>query len=130
MIRRPPRSTRTDTLFPYTTLFRSGIDVGGTFTDFALLKGADVILHKNLSTPEDRSIGVMTGLGKLAEIEKLPLAEFLGRCEAIVHGTTIADNTLSEMNGGLNALITNAGFRSEGRQRGKESVSEWRSRRW
>src|SRR3546814_13471180 len=35
MIRRPPRSTRTDTLFPYTTLFRSGraaresVDVGG-----------------------------------------------------------------------------------------------------
>src|SRR3546814_8884663 len=29
MIRRPPRSTRTDTLFPYTTLFRSGcLDVG------------------------------------------------------------------------------------------------------
>src|SRR3546814_15759116 len=26
MIRRPPRSTRTDTLFPYTTLFRSGCD--------------------------------------------------------------------------------------------------------
>src|SRR3546814_10462499 len=26
MIRRPPRSTRTDTLFPYTTLFRSEID--------------------------------------------------------------------------------------------------------
>src|SRR3546814_4771553 len=26
MIRRPPRSTRTDTLFPYTTLFRSQID--------------------------------------------------------------------------------------------------------
>src|SRR3546814_18595608 len=31
MIRRPPRSTRTDTLFPYTTLFRSG--VGGIFYD-------------------------------------------------------------------------------------------------
>src|SRR3546814_12723346 len=27
MIRRPPRSTRTDTLFPYTTLFRSGLAV-------------------------------------------------------------------------------------------------------
>src|SRR3546814_10945236 len=26
MIRRPPRSTRTDTLFPYTTLFRSQVD--------------------------------------------------------------------------------------------------------
>src|SRR3546814_5633930 len=29
MIRRPPRSTRTDTLFPYTTLFRSNFDVRG-----------------------------------------------------------------------------------------------------
>src|SRR3546814_17606759 len=28
MIRRPPRSTRTDTLFPYTTLFRSQIEAG------------------------------------------------------------------------------------------------------
>src|SRR3546814_2781644 len=28
MIRRPPRSTRTDTLFPYTTLFRSPIQAG------------------------------------------------------------------------------------------------------
>src|SRR3546814_9732016 len=28
MIRRPPRSTRTDTLFPYTTLFRSQLRVG------------------------------------------------------------------------------------------------------
>src|SRR3546814_8376203 len=27
MLRRPPRSTRTDTLFPYTTLFRSGADL-------------------------------------------------------------------------------------------------------
>src|SRR3546814_12470805 len=29
MIRRPPRSTRTDTLFPYTTLFRSAVDEKG-----------------------------------------------------------------------------------------------------
>src|SRR3546814_8371928 len=29
MIRRPPRSTRTDTLFPYTTLFRSAIEHSG-----------------------------------------------------------------------------------------------------
>src|SRR3546814_7808376 len=40
MIRRPPRSTRTDTLFPYTTLFRSfietsaeGVDQFGTLVD-------------------------------------------------------------------------------------------------
>src|SRR3546814_17716419 len=29
MIRRPPRYTRTDTLFPYTTLFRSEIEISG-----------------------------------------------------------------------------------------------------
>src|SRR3546814_11563676 len=33
MIRRPPRSTRTDTLFPYTTLFRSGEDRAGGKSD-------------------------------------------------------------------------------------------------
>src|SRR3546814_14888537 len=32
MIRRPPRSTRTDTLFPYTTLFRSGIVLPSDYT--------------------------------------------------------------------------------------------------
>src|SRR3546814_1319421 len=31
MIRRPPRSTRTDTLFPYTTLFRSHCHFGGIY---------------------------------------------------------------------------------------------------
>src|SRR3546814_985259 len=33
MIRRPPRSTRTDTLFPYTTLFRSGVLLVGEAED-------------------------------------------------------------------------------------------------
>ena len=98
--------------------YRVGIDIGGTFTDFALLrsggvKGEEVILHKNLSTPEDRSLGVMEGLGALAEKEGLPLAEFLGACEAIVHGTTVADNTLIEMNGAVTGLITTEGFRDE-----------------
>ena len=46
--------------------YRVGIDIGGTFTDFAMLKGDQVILHKNLSTPEDSSLGVLEGLGKLA----------------------------------------------------------------
>src|SRR3546814_5557241 len=36
MIRRPPRSTRTDTLFPYTTLFRSMLYVAGRDADCAV----------------------------------------------------------------------------------------------
>src|SRR3546814_20337265 len=40
MIRRPPRSTRTDTLFPYTTLFRSGSSPGENSRDgFGRLSG-------------------------------------------------------------------------------------------
>src|SRR3546814_6259695 len=37
MIRRPPRSTRTDTLFPYTTLFRSAIGVVAEVLIFLLM---------------------------------------------------------------------------------------------
>src|SRR3546814_3184777 len=36
MIRRPPRSKRTDTLFPYTTLVRSEIDDFGEFADVGI----------------------------------------------------------------------------------------------
>src|SRR3546814_14299324 len=39
MIRRPPRSTRTDTLFPYTTLFRSGRLLAKRKADLALRMG-------------------------------------------------------------------------------------------
>src|SRR3546814_11312078 len=41
MIRRPPRSTRTDTLFPYTTLFRSSRKPFMQALDAALMSGAD-----------------------------------------------------------------------------------------
>src|SRR3546814_4546855 len=49
MIRRPPRSTRTDTLYPYTTLFRSGRTMRKTliFTLFATLALSGCDLFKN-----------------------------------------------------------------------------------
>ncbi len=93
--------------------YRIGIDIGGTFTDFAMLKGQELILHKNLSTPQDRSLGVIQGLERLAELEGKNLAQLLGAVEAIVHGTTVADNTLIEMNGACTGLLTTAGFRDE-----------------
>src|SRR3546814_21152657 len=45
MIRRPPRSTRTDTLFPYTTLFRSGGDPRGQTVGDGLLGHRRPVLH-------------------------------------------------------------------------------------
>src|SRR3546814_8401738 len=53
MIRRPPRSTRTDTLFPYTTLFRSfGAESQNTV---AKLKGFAAIGHNRYATTGERS---------------------------------------------------------------------------
>jgi N-methylhydantoinase A len=93
--------------------YRIGIDIGGTFTDFALLHNQTLLLHKNLSTPEDRSVGVIQGLQHLAQSQGKTLAEFLGEVDAIIHGTTVADNTLIEMNGACTGLLTTAGFRDE-----------------
>src|SRR3546814_9200898 len=55
MIRRPPRSTRTDTLFPYTTLFRSylmAVHVTDKATQIAVLEGRNLIEHY-VSRPSD-----------------------------------------------------------------------------
>jgi N-methylhydantoinase A len=93
--------------------YRIGIDIGGTFTDFALLKDRELILHKNLSTPEDRSLGVIQGLEHLAALEGKNLSELLRQVDAIIHGTTVADNTLIEMNGARTGLLTTEGFRDE-----------------
>src|SRR3546814_1243962 len=46
MIRRPPRSTRTDTLFPYTTLFRSRYDPVPFFFSSPSLYSKSIVLPK------------------------------------------------------------------------------------
>src|SRR3546814_20473664 len=59
MIRRPPRSTRTDTLFPYTTLFRSldippafiGVHVGDYAYTFGYGQGLDVWTIADIDAP-------------------------------------------------------------------------------
>src|SRR3546814_2677073 len=47
MIRRPPRSTRTDPLFPYTTLFRSRL-IGDLATMLVALKGLPLAYNRDL----------------------------------------------------------------------------------
>src|SRR3546814_3679513 len=54
MLRRPPRSTRTDTLFPYTTLFRSGYECA-----WHVAVGR---AHGQLSIPAGQGRGVPRGL--------------------------------------------------------------------
>src|SRR3546814_13331502 len=73
MIRRPPRSTRTDTLFPYTTLFRSaGLALGGGL-ELALGCHFRVAVDDpklRLALPE-ASIGLMPGAGGTPRLSRL-----------------------------------------------------------
>src|SRR3546814_20044249 len=57
MIRRPPRSTRTDTLFPYTTLFRSLARPGGYRRRPDRQAGSD---QAGRRAPPDRAAGVLS----------------------------------------------------------------------
>ena len=83
-----------------------GVDVGGTFTDAALLDGEALHTAKVPSTPEDQSRGV------IAAVE-----EVLGRAdaepadvEAFTHGMTVGTNALLEERGARTALVATRGF--------------------
>ncbi|MDB5372672.1 MAG: 5-oxoprolinase, partial [Belnapia sp.] len=94
------------------TLYRIGIDVGGTFTDVVGIAGDGTqTLAKAASTPADQSLGVVEGLRNLASALGLPLAELLRQTERIVHGTTVATNALLEKKGAEVWLLTTAGHR-------------------
>lgn len=79
---------------------RTGIDTGGTFTDFVWLENGRLRVHKQLSTPADPSRAVLAGLDHLGAPEQA----------AIVHGSTVATNALLERRGARTALITTEGF--------------------
>src|SRR3546814_10692578 len=67
MIRRPPRSTRTDTLFPYTTLFRSGLDLlhARPLVDLFLAR-LHALPQRVVDDPELRHLLDDQGLGRVA----------------------------------------------------------------
>jgi N-methylhydantoinase A len=93
-------------------MYRIGIDVGGTFTDLvAVDETGRATLAKTASTPEDPSIGVMTGLDRLAEVLKLDRPALFAQTERIVHGTTVATNALLEHKGAKVGLLTTDGHR-------------------
>src|ERR1700730_12456640 len=94
--------------------YRVGVDVGGTFTDLICVTPAgEIVLDKTPSTLEDQSIGVMTGLGQLADRFGHSLSELCAQLEILVHGTTTADNTMIEMNGAATGLLVTEGHRDE-----------------
>jgi len=67
-----------------------GIDTGGTFTDFVLLRGGEVRVHKVLSTPLAPEQAILQGISELGlQPEGLTM----------VHGSTVATNAVLEGKG-------------------------------
>src|SRR3546814_15118525 len=84
MIRRPPRSTLTDTLFPYTTLFRSGLAAGidQLAHEHSLRAGVPTIAVLGTGMLEDYPKGAgrlrdhILGTGGTIVSEYLPMASY------------------------------------------------------
>jgi N-methylhydantoinase A len=77
-----------------------GVDVGGTFTDFCYLRDGVVHAAKRPSTPSNPADAILAGL-----------AEQGWQPTRVVHGSTVATNTVLERTGARVALITTRGFR-------------------
>ena len=93
-------------------MYKIGIDVGGTFTDFVVAgDGGQPRFFKTQTTPDDLSIGVMAGLQEAAAALGLSLDQVLGDTDLVIHGSTVATNTLVERKGARVGLITTDGFR-------------------
>ena len=93
-------------------MYKIGIDVGGTFTDFVVAgEEGQPRFFKTQSTPDDPSMGVMNGLREAAAAYGLSLNDLLGNTDLVIHGSTVATNTLVERKGAKVGLITTDGFR-------------------
>jgi 5-oxoprolinase (ATP-hydrolysing)/N-methylhydantoinase A len=87
---------------------RVGVDIGGTFTDLALVDGRGrVWRHKVLTTPRSPDEAALRGLVELCERAGVELRSV----GAVVHATTLVTNALVERRGAKTALLTTAGFR-------------------
>jgi N-methylhydantoinase A len=92
-------------------MLRIGVDIGGTFTDFAIWDGgaagyAAVRAMKVPSTPPDFSRAVQNGLEMLLADGTIDPAQPI----LLVHGTTVSTNAVIERSGPPLALLVTAGF--------------------
>jgi N-methylhydantoinase A len=94
-------------------MYRITIDVGGTFTDCLVMNPEGGLRQfKAYTTPDDPSDGFVDAITKASDgFGHADLADFLGQVELIIHGTTLATNTLINRNGARTGMITTRGFR-------------------
>lgn len=113
-----------------TAPWRIGIDVGGTFTDMVLRDEAgESHVFKAPTVPTDPSRGVLDVLQRAAGALAIEMDELLSHCNLMVHGSTIATNTMLEGKGAKVGLITTEGFRDSLEIRRGIRENQWDHRR-
>jgi N-methylhydantoinase A len=87
---------------------RIAVDIGGTFTDLQIFdaRSGAITSLKTPTTPEDPSLGLMTGINEAAARDGFGLADI----GYLLHGTTIATNAVLERKLAKGALVTTARF--------------------
>ena len=86
---------------------RIGVDIGGTFTDVVLERGAARHSIKVLTTPAEPERAVLDGVGAVMKAAGLAPADV----GLVIHGTTLITNALIERKGAKTALVSTEGFR-------------------
>ncbi len=88
---------------------RLGVDVGGTFTDLLLLDEARgrAFTAKVPSTPSDSSKGVLNGIERICQSAGISPEQI----SQVMHGTTVATNTVLTTSGARVGLVTTKGYR-------------------
>jgi N-methylhydantoinase A len=87
-----------------------GIDIGGTFTDCAIVDRAGKLLTTKVpSTPPDFARGMMDALGAGADALGISLDAFCRDIAFLSHGTTVGTNTIIQKRGAKVGLITTKG---------------------
>ena len=83
-----------------------GVDVGGTFTDAAVVTPGGIVTAKVPSTPSDQSLGVIRAVRVALAAAGLTESDVT----RFAHGMTVGTNALLERTGAATAFVTTAGF--------------------
>src|SRR3546814_11574103 len=126
MILRPPRSTRTDTLFPYTTLFRSKLKF---FQEIELSFGRSALMLSGGATLGLFHVGVVKALYRESLLPPVMSGSSAGSVVSATVGTR-ATHEVEELLDPESAYYHFWRMRSEERSVGKGGVGTSRSRWW
>ncbi len=86
---------------------RVGADIGGTFTDVVLDRGGALFTAKVLTNYREPGQAIMDCLDKVCRIAGVEVEHI----DQLIHGTTLATNSLIERRGASTAFVTTEGFR-------------------